>query len=299
MAAIVCIILALQRGGVTKPWGSADVIGTFVGSAVMLSTFVALEAYLGERACLVPRLMKMKTVTFLMSYQTLVSGAFFVLLYYLPIYFQVVSGVTAAESEIRDTPFLIATSLFAVAAGIMSSASGQFQALMNLGGTLLTIGSGMIFKLEIGSPSCMWIGYQVMAGIGCGLSMQLAVMVGQEVVDPMDTSSISSMALFFQTIGGAVSVSVAQVIFTNKLIKALERNVPGLDPRLVISTGVTEPHWTIRSDQLHGAIQSYMEGLKDTYALAVALAGAAVIVGALSVMFDRRRLHKGAMPVVR
>lgn len=205
----------------TKPWGSADVIGTFVGSAVMLSTFVALEVYLGERACLVPRLMKMKTVAFRMAYQTLV---------------QPISCVNR---------------------------------------------------------------YQVMAGIGCGLSMQLAVMVGQAVVDPVDISFISSMALFFQTIGGAVSVSVAQVIFTNKLIKALERNVPGLDPRLVISTGATELRRTIESDQLHGTMKSHMEGLKDTYALAVALAGAAVVVGALSVMFDRRRLHKGAKPVVR
>ncbi|KAF1349677.1 MFS gliotoxin efflux transporter glia [Delphinella strobiligena] len=299
MAAIVCIILALQWGGVTKPWASADVIGTFVGFAVMLGIFVALEVYLGEHACLVSRLMKMKTVAFQMTYQALVSGAFFVLLYYLPIYFQVVSGVTAAESGIRSTPFLIASSLFAIAAGIIISASGEFQTLMILGCTLLTIGSGMIFKLEIDSPSRVWIGYQVMAGIGCGLSMQLAVIVGQAVVDPVDIPSISSIALFFQTIGGAMSVSVAQVIFTNKLIQALERNVPGLDPRLVISTGATELRKTLNPDQLHGAIKSYMEGLKDTYALAVALAGAAVVVGALSMMFDRRRLHKGAKPVVR
>jgi hypothetical protein len=38
------------------------------------------------------------------------SGAFFVLLYYLPIYFQAIDGSTAQQSGIRNLPLIIAMS---------------------------------------------------------------------------------------------------------------------------------------------------------------------------------------------
>jgi hypothetical protein len=38
------------------------------------------------------------------------SGAFFVLLYYLPIYFQAIDGATAQQSGIRNLPLILAMS---------------------------------------------------------------------------------------------------------------------------------------------------------------------------------------------
>lgn len=52
MAAVVCYLLALQWGGVTKPWDSADVIGTLVGFALLLIGFGVVEWYMGDRAVL-------------------------------------------------------------------------------------------------------------------------------------------------------------------------------------------------------------------------------------------------------
>src|ERR1700712_4678811 len=57
MASFVCLILALQWGGVAKAWGSADVIGTLIGFALILIIFIAFEIWQGERALVVPRLM--------------------------------------------------------------------------------------------------------------------------------------------------------------------------------------------------------------------------------------------------
>jgi len=36
MAAVLCYILGLQRGGITKPWNSPNVIGTLVGCVVLV-----------------------------------------------------------------------------------------------------------------------------------------------------------------------------------------------------------------------------------------------------------------------
>jgi hypothetical protein len=62
MAAIVCLLLALQWGGVSKSWKSADVIGTLVGFGVLMIAFVVAEYLQGDRAMLVPSIMKQRVV---------------------------------------------------------------------------------------------------------------------------------------------------------------------------------------------------------------------------------------------
>lgn len=52
MAAIVCFLLALQWGGVTKPWSDPSVIGTLVGFGLLLIVFGVVEWYMGDRAVL-------------------------------------------------------------------------------------------------------------------------------------------------------------------------------------------------------------------------------------------------------
>lgn len=52
MAAIICYLLALQWGGVTKPWNSGSVIATLVMFGVLLIAFAVIEWRLGDRAML-------------------------------------------------------------------------------------------------------------------------------------------------------------------------------------------------------------------------------------------------------
>ena len=86
MAAAVCLILALQWGGVTKAWGDSEVIGTLIGFFVIIALFIGIEIYLGDRALIVPRLVKKKTIALISGFQFFNSGVFLLLLYYLPIY---------------------------------------------------------------------------------------------------------------------------------------------------------------------------------------------------------------------
>lgn len=98
MAALVCLILALQWGGTTKSWNSGDVIGTLVVFGVLMIVFVANEWYMGERALFQSRLLKQKTIIIMSLFITFIAGPFFVELYYLPLYFQSIDGVSASQS---------------------------------------------------------------------------------------------------------------------------------------------------------------------------------------------------------
>jgi hypothetical protein len=125
-AAGVCWLLSLQWGGVAKPWGSSDVIGTLIGFVLLAIAFVVNEWYQGERALLLPSILKNGTRANAFAYNFLyvpynpqsiqapdvnfvprLAGTFYTLLYYIPIYFQAVRGTDATESGVRIIPFLL------------------------------------------------------------------------------------------------------------------------------------------------------------------------------------------------
>jgi hypothetical protein len=61
-AAVVCLLLALQWGGVSKNWSSGAVIGTLVGFCVFTFIFIGVEYVQGDRALLVPHILKKRVV---------------------------------------------------------------------------------------------------------------------------------------------------------------------------------------------------------------------------------------------
>ncbi|KAF2141776.1 uncharacterized protein K452DRAFT_308840 [Aplosporella prunicola CBS 121167] len=293
IAAFTCLILALQWGGTTKPWDSADVIGVLVGFGVIIIAFVVFEWWLDDRALMVPRLLKQKTIMLLSAFQFFNSGLFMLLLYYLPIYFQVVSDVSAAQSGIRNLPFILGIALLTIASGGIITVTGHYLPLILLGSILGTVGAGLIYTLGLHSPSSEWIGYQALAGIGSGLGIQVPIIVGQGIVDPIDVSSITAIIIFWQTVAGAIFVSVGQSLFANELISSVKKNLPGVNPGLVVSTGATELRHVFGPDQLPAVIRSYMDGLKNAYVLGIALEGVAVLIVFIMLVVDRRVLKKG------
>ncbi|KAF2435063.1 major facilitator superfamily transporter [Tothia fuscella] len=298
MASFTCLILALQWGGVTKSWNSGEVIGTLVTFAVLLVVFIGVEIWQDDRALIIPRLMKQKTIVLLSLFQVFNCGAFLLMMYYLPIYFQVVSGVSASQSGIRNLPYLIGISLCTIASGFGITMYGHYLPWMVFGSVFSVIGGGLIYSLDVGSPSSEWIGYQALAGIGLGFSLQVPIIVGQAIVALEDVSSITAILVFFQSVSGAIFVSVGNSLFTNKLISTVPKLVAGVDPQLVVATGATELRKVFSADQVPRLVRSYMSGLKDAYALGIALGGLATIVAIVAVMIDRRKLvHDASRPV--
>lgn len=294
LCAIICYILALQWGGQTKSWGSSDVIGCLVGFVLILILFAVIEWYQGERAMIVGRIAKDRTIWVGMVYILFLAGGFFLLLYYLPIYFQVVNGVSASQSGVRNLPLILGTTIATIISGGLISAKGHFVPFMIIGSVLATIGCGLLYSLTTHSSSGEWIGYQIVAGVGIGLALQVPIISVQAVVDPSDLASATAMILFFQTIGGAFFVSAGEVAFTNILLARLPTDAPSVVPKSVVAVGVTEIRDTYSADIVPGIVNAYMSGLKVAYAIAVAAAGISVFVA----LFSKWRNLRGKMDQV-
>ena len=269
--------IAIQWGGVSLPWNDKTIIGLFVGFGLLVIAFVAIEYFSGERAMIPGRLLRDRNILAASIYSSLFGGSFFLLLYYLPIYFQSVDGVSASQSGIRNLPLVVGASIFSVISGGLITAFGHVVPIFLLGAILSTIGDGLLYTLDIGSTSGQWIGYQALAGIGIGLAIQAPIIAGQASVEMSDISSVTASILFFQTIGGAIWVQAGQSAFTNTLQQRLPEFAPGVDPAVVLATGASELAHVFQGDALLGVLRSYMAGLRVAYAVSIALSGAAVI----------------------
>lgn len=59
---LVCFLLDMQWGGTTKAWNTPHVVGTLVGWCLLTIAFVVVQWLQGEKASLVPRLIKGRIV---------------------------------------------------------------------------------------------------------------------------------------------------------------------------------------------------------------------------------------------
>ena len=270
LAAVVCYILAMQWGGTTKSWRNAQVIGALVSFGLLVVLFVVIEYFSGDYALLQGRLLKNRTILAMCIYIFFVAGSFFALLYYLPIYFQAIRNASAARSGVDNIPLICGAAIFSIVSGALITMFGHYIHLMIFGSMLIAVGSGLTYTLDVSTPSAKWISWQVVSGVGLGLTFQIPVIVGQAIVEPSDISCISATVLFFRTIGAAIFVSAAQAGFANKLLKQLPITAPGVNPAIVIATGATDLRKVLTAEQVPGTLLAFMEGLRIPFIVAIA-----------------------------
>ncbi|KAI1172032.1 efflux pump antibiotic resistance protein [Nemania sp. FL0916] len=292
MGAVVSFIIAVQYGGQTQPWSSPTVIGLLVATGVIIVLFAAWEYLQGDRAMVVFRLLKHRAIFLSALYTMFLGGSFFIMVYYLPIYFQGVQGTTPVGSGVRNLPFILGSTLGSIASGLFISATGLSTPIVLAASVIGTIGCGLCLLLNVDTTTGKWVGYQLVAGLALGSGFQVPIIVGQASVDHVDISTVTAMLLFFQTVGGALFVSGAQAGFANRLLQVLPSSAPNVEPQQVLLVGANEIRNTFPAKDVPGIISSYREGLVVTYAIATAAAGVAFLS---NVFLSWKRLDTSAL----
>jgi len=195
MGGIISYTLALQYGGVAEAWNSSHVIGLLVGFAVIFAVFVGWEYYQGERATITPRLFKQRHVWTGAFAAMFMAGSYFLIIYYLPIYFQSIDGVDPTQSGVRNLPLILAVTVATIASGISISQNGLATPVMVGGLTLATIATGLLFTLDIGTSSGKWIGYQILAGAGFGVAFQIPMIIAQAMSEADDLAATTAIIM--------------------------------------------------------------------------------------------------------
>ncbi|KAK3988686.1 MFS transporter [Cladorrhinum sp. PSN332] len=282
MPGVVCLLLALQWGGLRYAWGSGRIIALFALAGVLLLAFCAVQVWRQENATVPPRILHNRTVWASVIYAFALGACFFIAVYFIPLWFQAVKGASAVGSGIRNLPMMLSAVLASLIAGIVVTAQGQYAPWMIAGAIVMPVGAGLISTWQVDSGAGTWIGYQLLFGIGVGLGLQQPVVAVQNVLEMKDVPVGASLMVFMQSMGGAMMVSVGQAVFTNRLVPALTEHVPTVDPARVLDAGAIGLEKNFVEDVLPGIILSYNEALTRTFLVGAAL-GAITAIGAVFV----------------
>lgn len=184
MGALVAYILVMQYGGQTKAWGSSVVTGLIVGLVVILIAFGVWEYNQGERAMVVPRLFKQRKVGISCIYAFFFNGSYFLVIYYLPIYFQSVDNVSPIISGVNNIPLILSVTLAMISSGVIISATGVATPFKVSGAVIAIIASGLLYTPlhryqheqvdRLPDTRRRWLGYSIPSPYHCWLGQRKA-----------------------------------------------------------------------------------------------------------------------------
>lgn len=217
------ILMALQWGGVKYPWNSGTVIGLFVGGGVLVLIFIAWQWYMAEYALIPGSVVTRRTVALGCIFAFCQLGGLAVMSYYLPEWFQAVQGVSPLDSGVRVLPSVISQIVGILIVGIFAAKARYYNPWFFVGSTFMCIAAGLYTTFTaFDTPSREWIGYQVLQGLGVGLTLQVSTLILQQDLEGSPLLPVGvSLGLFSQYLGATVSQVIAGSIFNTHLRSAL------------------------------------------------------------------------------
>ncbi|KAK4518956.1 uncharacterized protein ATC70_009183 [Mucor velutinosus] len=225
LAFATLFLLAMNFGGQTFPWKSAAVIVPLVLTGLLVALLIFIEGKVAE-PLLPPRLFKSRTISAVLATNWFFGMTFFSMVYYLPIYFQVVREDSAMWSGIRLIPMELLIAVFATFSGLFISKTGIFKPLLPIGMGLLTLCVGLISTFGEDTSWSNVYGFTVIGGMGLGCMFSSAIIALQASAEPRDIAVVTGLGNFSRILGGALGVAISSAILNSSLTQDLSTLVP-------------------------------------------------------------------------
>lgn len=136
----------------------------------------------------------------------------------LPERFQIVNGDNALYSGIHLLPLLGATALGAFLAGAMSRRSNNTSWTLLAAHCFQLLGSGLMLMLHnITVEFKAQYGFQVLLGLGIGLSLGSATIMGSVQSAQADLAVAQGIIAQARVLGGSIGIALCSIIFNAKV----------------------------------------------------------------------------------
>jgi EmrB/QacA subfamily drug resistance transporter len=276
---VIMVLLALQWGGTVHAWKSATTIGLLVGGFGLGMVFVLWQLRKGDDAMIPPNIFTHRNVFGACFAEFFAMGAVLTSIYYLPEWFQVIKGASPTKSGLMYLPLSLADILSAIVAGAALQAIGYPNIPILLGTVLMSIGTGLFTTFQPSTGHQHWIPYQVLQGMGAGMTLSMPYASIQTVLQPAEIPIGTSLVQCFQFLGGAVSLSIAQAVFSNKLVSSLmAAGISTQEIQSIIAAGAADVRKVTAPAQLAQVVGAYNQGIVETFYVAAATAVAAFVI---------------------
>jgi EmrB/QacA subfamily drug resistance transporter len=278
------LLLALTFGGTTWPWVSPQILALLGGAVIAFMILLAVEARAKE-PILPLHLFGIRAfrITALASF--VMSMAFLGVVMFMPLYLQVVRGVSATHSGLALLPLMGAMIVSSVASGRIVARVGRYKPFMIAGGIVLLAGVASLTGIgpDTSERDLAW--RLALTGLGLGPAQTFFSLVMQNAAPPRDVGAATGMAQFSRQMGAAVGVALFGTFLIHGLTTELPKHVPllpgGARPQLDLAHAQSQ---AMRPTEIRQRVE---RALDERYAL-IARAYEGDAVAAEEILSDPR-----------
>jgi EmrB/QacA subfamily drug resistance transporter len=259
-AGVSALILVTTWGGNQYQWDSPVILSLAIVGSALLAIFLRVETRAAEP--IIPlKLFRSRVFSVASSIGFVIGLAMFGAIIFIPLFLQLVYGVSPTSSGLRMLPLMAGLLTASILSGRAISRIGRYKIFPIVGTAVTTLGLFLLSRLEVDTAPWLASVYMLVLGVGIGLVMQVVVLVVQNDAPPRDIGVATSTATFFRSMGGSLGVALFGAIFAARLAHELERLPPEISARLGAGVNVSpdEVHAlppVIREDFLHAFVSA-------------------------------------------
>jgi EmrB/QacA subfamily drug resistance transporter len=288
---LASLVLLTTLGGTTYAWDSGLIVGLGALAVLALLAFVWVEHRAAEPV-LPPELFRNPVFRITSAIGFVVGFALFGALTYLPLFQQVVRGLSPTASGLQLVPLMVGLLAASIGSGQLISRTGRYKRFPIIGTAIATVGLFLLSGLEPGTGSLEAGFYMLVLGAGLGFVMQVLVLAVQNAVPYSQLGVATSSATLFRSIGGSLGTAILGAIFANRLADELATKLPAGSPAAAgLSSGQIDPEQLkALPAALHDSyVHSFTDSISTVFLIAAAVAALAFV---LAWLLEERPLRK-------
>lgn len=219
--------VVLILSGSTWRWLSGRNIALWVVFGICLVAYILQQVYCifttPEHRLFPIQLLRHRIYVLLYIATACSATTTFLTIYYIPLFFQFTKGDTAIRAAVRILPFITSMVAFVMIGGGTLPKLGRYMPYYVISGVFMITGGALMHTVTSQTASGKIYGYQVLLGIGAGLTLQTAYTLIALKVQPGEVSAGICFINVGQIGSLTIALSIAGCIFQNDGFRELSK----------------------------------------------------------------------------
>lgn len=283
IAASVLVVFALQEGGLTpNAWSTALFLAPLLIGILCCALLFGWEAVVSHFwqdtiAAILPfRLLKRRVYISAVISAAMIGFPYFVIIFSLPIRFQVVNAMSPLSAGLGLLPMLGSTAIGSMLGGILSGSKNRTFSTLLVATCLMTLGTGLLSTLSpTAQPEPKSYGFQVLTGLGFGLTVSTVSILAALECKIRDHSVAQGIVAQARILGGSIGIAASTAILAARQLSQLI--TPGIATATQLaSLQTSEGGMTI--EQLEKVRATWSDAFNDDMRVCCIIAGICILV---------------------
>ncbi len=222
---LTATVLFASLGGNTYDWGSPEIIAMIVIAIISLFAFIWAESRAAE-PILPLKLFHNSVFSVTSAIGFIIGLALFGAVTFLPIYLQVVKGISPTSSGLQLVPMMGGLLVASIISGVLISRMGRYRIFPIIGSACVVVAMALLSQLGIDTARWVVTLEMIVLGVGLGLIMQVLILVAQNSVEPADIGVATAGSTLFRQVGGSIGLAAFGALFASRLASGIAETLP-------------------------------------------------------------------------